>query len=134
MREDNFVVSLLVQCPFLLQCSVQTRPLRSIGISCDGFTWFKPYLKAFNEPQPQFCSNESRNSKHPANYENLARKLTPSIENKFMISTSTCRCSHLSINGESKVINLIVNSVIQVVEIAMRKVKFAMLMTKVLRK
>ena len=44
MLEDNFVVSLLVLWPFHLECSTQTYQLRSISISCDGFTRFQKLI------------------------------------------------------------------------------------------
>ena len=44
------------------------------------------YLRAF-EPQPQISSYWSKKLKPPANDENLARKLTFSIENNFMIDS-----------------------------------------------
>ena len=47
----------------------------------------RKYLRAFDEPQPQFSSNESRKSKLTANDENSARKLTYLMENKFMMQT-----------------------------------------------
>ena len=50
------------------------------------------YLRVFDEPQPQFSLNESRKSKLPANDQNLARKLTSSIENKFMMQTQIHQC------------------------------------------
>ena len=53
----------------------------------DEFVCIYCYQRAFDEPQPQFSSNESRKSKLPVNYENLARKLTSSIKNKFMMQT-----------------------------------------------
>ena len=46
-----------------------------------------PYLRAFYEPQPKLSSNENRKSKLLENDVNLARKLTSSVENKFMMQT-----------------------------------------------
>ena len=45
------------------------------------------YLRAFDEPQPQISSYWSKKLKPPANDENLACKLTFSIENNFMVQT-----------------------------------------------
>ena len=45
------------------------------------------YLRAFDEPQLQISSYWSKKLKPPANDENLARKLTFSIENNFMMQT-----------------------------------------------
>ena len=44
MLENNFVVSLSVLWPFLLQCSAHTHQLRSIPIPCDGFTRFQQFI------------------------------------------------------------------------------------------
>ena len=44
MLEDNFVVSLLILWPFLLQCSAQTYQLRSIPIPYDDFTRFQQLI------------------------------------------------------------------------------------------
>ena len=47
MLENNFVVSLLVLWPFLLQCSAQMHQLRLIPIPCDGFTRFEQDIPCF---------------------------------------------------------------------------------------
>ena len=52
MMEDNFVVSLLVLWPFLLQCSAQTYQLCSIPIPCDDFTWFQQLITHHTELVP----------------------------------------------------------------------------------
>ena len=44
MLEDNFVLSLLVLRPFLLQCPPSTHQLRSMLILCDGFTRFQQLI------------------------------------------------------------------------------------------
>ena len=55
--KDNFIVSLLVLWPFLLQCSAQTHQRRSMPISCDGFTRFQQLIIHHTELVPPNVEN-----------------------------------------------------------------------------